>query len=188
MLADLIATPGVQEELTLRGRAGVMALHGGLEAGTAPAARRCADISGASFYAVVQPPGFRWHVPSTSFDPEQSDRLARFLEHVLVAVSFHGFGRRGLERTVLIGGSNERLRREIAAAVAGRTDLEPVSDTARIPAGLRGRYPRNPVNLPPLGGVQIELSPQAREEAFLEALIEAVAGVLVAEERGVCAM
>ena len=31
-----------------------------------------------------------------------------------------------------------------------------------IPADLRGLHPRNPVNLPRLGGVQVELPPRVR--------------------------
>ena len=92
VLADLIGTDGVVEELVLRGPVGVMALHGGLEAGTAPAGRQCARLAGASFYAVVQPGDFRWHVPSTRFDPLESRKLTTFLEHVKMAVSIHGFG------------------------------------------------------------------------------------------------
>jgi phage replication-related protein YjqB (UPF0714/DUF867 family) len=186
-LADLIATDGVVEESKLRGRVGVMALHGGLEAGTAEAARRCARLAGASLYTVEQPPDFRWHVPSTRFDPAESEGLRSFLEHVQLAVSFHGFGRQGLEGTVLLGGTNERLRHRLAAAVARATPLRPVADPESIPAGLRGAHPRNPVNLPDFGGVQIELSPQAREETTIVGLVHAVAAVLAAEQSSVCA-
>jgi phage replication-related protein YjqB (UPF0714/DUF867 family) len=184
VLADLIATEGVVEEATLRGRVGVMALHGGLEAGTAPAARRCARLAGASLYAVEQPAGFRWHVPSTRFDPAESAKLERFLDHVRVAISFHGFGRRGLEHTVLLGGTNIELRHRLAAAIERATPLRPIADPESIPAGLSGAHPLNPVNIPEYGGVQIELSPQAREKPIVAALVDAVAAVLAAEQPG----
>jgi phage replication-related protein YjqB (UPF0714/DUF867 family) len=37
-----------------------------------------------------------------------------------------------------------------------------VDDLDAIPKELRGLHPRNPVNLPPRQGVQIELPPRAR--------------------------
>lgn len=186
VLADLIGTDGVVEELVLRGPVGVMALHGGLEAGTAPAGRQCARLAGASFYAVVQPGDFRWHVPSTRFDPLESRKLTTFLEHVKMAVSIHGFGRAGLEGTVLVGGRNTRVRRAIGRAITRNADVRVIADSNRIPAGLGGMHPRNPVNLPEFGGVQIELSPQARNEGVVDAVVAAVASVLAAELSGVC--
>ena len=182
VLADLIATEGVREESLLRGRTGVMAIHGGLETGTASAARRCAELAGASLYAVEQPPDLYWHVPSTRFDPAQSHKLRTFLDHVLVAVSFHGFARRGLEYSVLVGGTNDRLRHRVLAAIELSTSLRAVADPELIPPRLRGAHPRNPVNLPAHGGVQIELSPRARKPGTLEPLVVAVAGVLAAEQ------
>ena len=56
---------------------GFLALHGGLEAGTAEIAQAAAVASNASIYAVVQPDDLRWHVPSHAFDPAQSDALRR---------------------------------------------------------------------------------------------------------------
>ena len=186
MLADLLATPGVIEATALRGRAGVMALHGGLEAATEDAARSVAASCGASLYAVVQPDNVRWHVPSIHYDPEQSESLHSFLAHVAVGVSFHGFGRDGMEGTVLLGGTNRRLAGRMARSIAALTDLETIDDLDRIPAALRGVHSRNPVNLPELGGVQVEMSPQARQEGRLEGLIAAVAEVLAAEQCSVC--
>ncbi len=181
VLADLIATEGVREESLLRGRTGVMALHGGLEVGTASAARRCAELAGASLYAVEHPPDVHWHVPSTRFDPAQSQKLKDFLSHVLVAVSFHGFVPLGLEDSVLVGGTNERLRRRIGAAIEDSRKLRAVADPELIPPRLRGTHPRNPVNLPANGGVQIELSPKARKPGTRESLVVAVADVLATE-------
>ncbi len=186
LLAELLATEGVREEVAIRGQVGVMALHGGLEIATSSAARRCAELSGASLYTVEQPSDFRWHVPSTAFDPRESPGLERFLSHVLVAVSFHGFGRRRLEDSVLVGGRNTRLRRRIAYALDALTSLRVVTADDEIPAGLRGTHPANPVNLPSHGGVQLELSPQARRPEPLDELVRAVASVLRAEQSSVC--
>lgn len=188
MFAELIATEGVVEDAILRGSIGVMALHGGLEAGTAPAARRCARLAVASLYTVVQPQDFRWHVPSTRFDPTESQKLRVFLERVRLAVSFHGFGRRGFEGTVLVGGSNQRLGLLLGAAIERGTDLRVITNPGEIPPGLRGAHPRNPVNLPEFGGAQIELSPQARESGVLDDVVAAMAAVLAAEQAGVCAI
>ncbi len=186
MLAELIATPGVTETVALRSRVGVLALHGGLESQTVDVATDVAQRTGASLYAVVQPDDFRWHVPSTSFNPAASPALRDFLGHVCLAVSFHGFGRRGLERTVLLGGSNRRVAALVAGSLRARTDLLVIDDPEAIPTGLRGMHPRNPVNLPEHGGVQVELSPGARDPGAAAALVEAVAGVLVAEQRRLC--
>jgi phage replication-related protein YjqB (UPF0714/DUF867 family) len=188
MLAGLLESDGVVETSTLRGRVGVMALHGGLEHRTAEAADQVARAAAASYYSVVQPDDLRWHVPSTHFDPSQSAQLTRFLEFVSLAVSFHGFGRRGMEGTVLLGGSNRRFAATLARAIGAATDLEPVADLGRIPSRLRGLHPRNPVNLPELGGVQLELSPQAREPEPLRALIDAVAKAITAEQASVCGL
>ncbi len=187
MLADLLATPGVVETLDLRGPAGVMALHGGLEHETAAIAAQAAAAAGASSYRVVLPDDLAWHVPSTRFDPTQSDRLRRFLEHVRLAVSVHGFGRRGLERTVLVGGGNRRLAGRVAAALLRHTSLRVVDHVDGMPPGLRGLHPRNPVNLPAGGGVQLELSPGAREPEAAAGVAAAVASVLQAEQRSLCA-
>jgi phage replication-related protein YjqB (UPF0714/DUF867 family) len=141
-----------------------MAYHGGdLEVGTDRIADVVAERTGASLYAVRQPDGMQHHVPSTRFRPEHSDRLAAFVDHVRVVVTLHGFGRRGMFRTVLLGGRN----REAAALVAGslRRHLpgyEVIDDLDHIPRELRGLHRHNPVNLPTGQGVQIELPPRVR--------------------------
>jgi phage replication-related protein YjqB (UPF0714/DUF867 family) len=53
-----------------------------------------------------------------------------------------------------------------------------IDDLDEIPRELRGLHPRNVVNLPRLGGVQLELPPSARDPAtpgLVAALAEAVA-------------
>ncbi len=180
MLNELISTPGVREELALAAPVGVMALHGGLEAGTAEAARRVADSVGASRYAIVQPEDLFWHIPSIRHDPAHSRRLRRFLAHVAFAVSFHGYGRKEHHDTVLLGGRNRVMAEAIGAAITGRSRLRVVTDLDQIPPKLRGVHPANPVNLPPRGGVQVELSTGARTPPHLASVTSAVASVLAA--------
>jgi phage replication-related protein YjqB (UPF0714/DUF867 family) len=165
MLAELLAHPGVEETCVLRSPVGLLALHGGnLEQGTDTIAARAADQAGASLYMVRQPADLYWHVPSVAFDPAASPALAAFVEHVDIAVAVHGYGRHGMWTTLLVGGGNRPLAARLSAAL--RTHLgdgfDVVDDVAAIPAGLRGLHPRNPVNLPRHGGVQLELPPRVR--------------------------
>src|SRR6187200_1835603 len=94
--AAILAHPGVVEHSELRTRVGVMAYHGGsLEQMTDVVAGAVAEQAGASYYAVVQPADLREHVPSTEVRPAASAALARFLDHVDVVVTIHGYGRWG---------------------------------------------------------------------------------------------
>src|SRR3954451_7132905 len=159
MFTDLLAHPGVEELCELRSAVGFMAFHGGLEAHTEVVARGAADACGASYYAVIQPNGFRWHVPSNAFRPDESAQLASFVGHVDVALALHGYYRRALGPTILLGGTNRELARLVGAALRERHDAiqcDVIDDLSSIPAELRGVHPDNPVNLPPDGGVQVE--------------------------------
>jgi phage replication-related protein YjqB (UPF0714/DUF867 family) len=162
--AELLATPGVDEVCELRSRFGFMAYHGGaLEEMTDVIARAAAERTGASYYGVHQPVGMERHIPSIKFDPALSAHLARFVDHVHTVITIHGFGRQGLYTTLLLGGQNRELAEHVGASLRRslpayeiRTDLE------TIPTELRGLHDRNPVNLPPRRGVQIELPPRVR--------------------------
>lgn len=162
--AELLALDGVQEESELRGSLGFMAYHGGgLEEMTDVVARLAAERSGASYYGVVHPPNWELHLPSTRVTPDDSPRLAEFIDHVDVVVTVHGFGRPSLLTSLLLGGQNRRL----AAHFAGHLRrvlpaYDVVDDLDAIPKALRGVHDRNPVNLPPSRGVQIELPPRVR--------------------------
>lgn len=162
MLAELLDHDEVTETCRLAGSVGFMALHGGIEEGTAEIATAAAESCGASLYAVRVGSGLWWHVPSTRFDPQESDALAGFVNHVNVVISIHGYGRDELGATVLLGGSNRELAGTQAARLRELTDLAVIDDLDRIPEGLRGLHPANPVNLPKRGGVQVELPPSAR--------------------------
>ena len=163
-LRELLERPNVEEVLELRGTFGLMAPHGGaLEERTDLIARTVAERTGASYYGVHQPADLRWHVPSHRYTVDQSPRLARFLSHVSVLVTLHGYGRMGYLTTILLGGSNRDLARHLADPLRRALPAYVVEDDAqRIPHDLAGRHPNNPVNGPRHGGVQIELPPRVR--------------------------
>jgi len=162
--ARMLAHPGVEEDVVLRGRFGFMAFHGGnLEAVTDVVASAAARASGGSLYSVRQPPDLRWHVPSIAVSPSASDRLSRFLGHVDVVLAVHGYGRHGYWTTLLAGGGNRTLAQHVAGRLRGALPgYEVADDLERIPRLLRGVHPDNPVNLAPNGGVQLELPPRVR--------------------------
>lgn len=193
MLSDLLDHAGVEERVSLGSRLGVMAFHGGnLEAGTDDVAHAVAERTGSSVYVVRQPDGLRWHVPSTEFRPEQSDALAGFLDHVEEVVTIHGYGRRSMFTTVLLGGRNRPLAAHLATHLrAGLPGYEVIDELADIPRALRGLHGDNPVNRPPRQGVQVELPPRVRGNGpfwngwdggwpapHTECLVDAMAGAL----------
>lgn len=162
--AALLATPGVTEAVELRSTFGFLAFHGGhLEAMTDEVASRAAAVAGASYYGVLHPAGLDVHLRSTLVHPGASPRLARFLDHVEVAVAVHGYGRHGLWTSLLVGGTNRALAAHLAEHLGpALPDYAVVTDLEAIPDGLRGLHARNPVNLPRHGGVQLELPPRVR--------------------------
>ncbi len=162
--AALLAQPGVQEVSELRGRVGFMAYHGGaLEAMTDVIARRAAERSGASCYSVIQPPGMRDHLPSIQVNPGESDALAGFVDHVDIVITVHGFGRRGMFGSLLLGGTNRVFADHVGHALRATLPAYDVrTDIDAIPKQLRGLHPANPVNLPRHAGVQVELPPRVR--------------------------
>jgi phage replication-related protein YjqB (UPF0714/DUF867 family) len=158
VFAELVGQPGVEEHVVLGSRIGFLALHGGLEPGTAELARAAAGRSGASLYSVVQPDSLKWHVPSNEVVPLDVPALARFLAHVDVVVSLHGYWRADRPTALLVGGANRVRAADLATRLrAALPDYEVVDDLAFIPPDLRGMHPANPVNLTRGGGVQLEL-------------------------------
>lgn len=166
--ADILAAPGVREVSRLRpgvaGRIGFMAYHGGnLELRTDAIADAAASGSGASYYGVLQPEPMRRHLASIKVDPAESTRLAAFIAHVDIVVTVHGFGRRGLFTSLLLGGGNRVFAQHVGDALrAGLPAYEIITDLDAIPKQLRGMHASNPVNLPADRGVQIELPPRVR--------------------------
>lgn len=142
-----------------------MAFHGGnLERATDVVAREVAERTDASLYAVIQHAPFRQHLPSTRFDPRDSETLAGFIDHVDTVIAVHGYGREDQFWDLLLGGTNRMLADLLAgklrAALPDRYGV--VTDVDAMPKPLRGLHPRNPVNLPVNGGVQLELPPTVR--------------------------
>lgn len=186
--AELLAMPGVVEEIELRSRFGFMAYHGGaLEVMTDVIARRAAERSGASYYGVAQPEELLIHLPSITVTRDQSPTLATFFDHVDVVVTVHGFGRRQMMTSMLLGGRNRELATHLAAHLRSALPVyDVVDDLDRIPTELQGVHPRNPVNVPRHAGVQLELPPRARgtsavwwdhtgRNPHIESLVEALA-------------
>ena len=162
--ATILDTPGVEEVCELRGRVGFMAYHGGhLEWMTDVIARRAAAAADASVYAVIQPEGMREHFPSTTVDSAHSEALAGFLDHVDIVITVHGFGRRGMFGSLLLGGQNRAFAEHVGATLRGHLPAyQVITDVDAIPKQLRGMHDRNPVNVPRQQGVQIELPPRVR--------------------------
>ena len=184
-LAELLSLPGVTEECILRSAVGFMALHGGSQdRGTDQIARRAAEQAGASYYAIVQPPGQRVHLTSRRHNPDHSVRLRSFLTHVDIAISVHGFGRDGFAlwidpgrglvidpygpalkgsqtgplRGIIVGGLNAELLDAARGLFHDRfADYRVADERVRL-----GFHPDNPVNLPSGRGVQVELPPGLR--------------------------
>ncbi|MCP3976494.1 MAG: hypothetical protein GY720_18560 [bacterium] len=179
MLAELLATEGVEEIHRPGNAVGVMAIHGGLEEGTDDIAIAIAAASGAALYAVVQPETLWWHVPSTHFDPGESPALRTFLGSIELAISVHGYGDPGFESTALLGGSDRRLATAIHNEFVVR-GLGAISALDEIPRRLRGVHPANPVNRPRRGGVQIELPMDLRRGTVRDLVVAAVVAAISA--------
>ena len=171
MFRELLDHPDVEEVVVLRGhdrprevRLGFMAYHGGgLEEMTEVVAQRAAVASDASYYGVHQPRGMERHIPSIEVSPDASENLRAFLDHVNVVVTIHGYGRQGYYSTLLLGGQHREFARHIGAHLRRFLPAYRIIDEVDdIPKELRGMHPRNPVNLPPARGVQIELPPRVR--------------------------
>lgn len=188
-LGELIEHPLVHEECELRSVVGFIALHGGSQdRGSDHIAREAARRSGASFYAVVQPPTLRVHIPSHRHDPAESDHFTRFLGRVHVVISVHGFGRDSLRllpdpalgilvepygpelkagqraphRGAILGGRNRALAARARFHLERRLPDFRFVDEEQSLGPLAGRHRANPVNLPEHAGVQVELPPALR--------------------------
>jgi phage replication-related protein YjqB (UPF0714/DUF867 family) len=162
---ELLAQPGVHEEVELRGRFGFLAFHGGpVERVTSLVAREAAARSGASFYSIDQPDDRPLHIPSTRFRPEESDHLASVIDHVDVVCAVHGYGRDMDKQHLLLGGQNRGLAEQLGENLSSRLHarFRVVTDIDEIPRELRGVHGQNPVNLPRRQGVQLELPPGVR--------------------------
>ena len=163
--AELLAQPGVFEEIELRSRFGFLAFHGGpVERVTTMIARMAAERSGSSFYAIDQPEDRPLHIPSIRVDPAESPTLTRFYEHVDAVCTVHGYGRDKEKQWILLGGRNRELaslaRQELEDRLSQQFRV--IDELEEIPKGLRGVHDRNPVNVARQQGVQVELPPGVR--------------------------
>lgn len=77
-------------------------------------AERAADAADASVYLVRHPHRYPHHLSSVRFRPDESPRLAEFLDHVDVAVSLHSYARFGRSTQLLAGGRNRKLASHLA--------------------------------------------------------------------------
>ena len=152
------------EELSIRSQIGIMAYHGGtLEKATDAIARETAEQTGASYYGLIQTNDDPLHFPSTKLNEYASENLKEFFQHVKLVITIHGYGREHLFHSVLLGGRNRALASHLASFLKiALPDYSFVSDLEEIPKELRGLHPKNPVNIPPLAGVQVELPPTLR--------------------------
>ncbi|MFD8676341.1 poly-gamma-glutamate hydrolase family protein [Streptomyces seoulensis] len=148
--------------LRLAGPIGLLALHGGVEGGTAELATEVAARTGATLLTFTQPEGPPTHIPSTRIGP--CAPLTTFLTHTTLTVSLHGHNRRATPRTVYAGGSHRPAARILATALTN-SPFTPITTLADIPHPLRGLHPDNPVNQTSHGGVQLELPVLARTTA-----------------------
>jgi phage replication-related protein YjqB (UPF0714/DUF867 family) len=124
-------------------------------------ADRAAAEADASVYVVHHPRDYPNHLASNAFRAEESPLLEKFLNHVDVVVSVHGYGRMNRSTQLLVGGRNRDLAAHLARHVV-IPGYQLVSDLEQIPRELRGLHPDNPVNRPASGGAQLELSPRVR--------------------------
>lgn len=163
--ADLLAQPGVSEEVELRSTFGFLAFHGGpVERATSLIAREAAAKAGASFYSIDQPAERPLHIPSTRFHPQQSETFASVIDHCDVVCTVHGYGREMDKQHLLLGGQNRELAAMLGTELAARLPdrFKVVTALDEIPRELRGVHANNPVNLPRQQGVQLELPPGIR--------------------------
>ena len=164
MATSLLEASDAYEELEIRSEIGLMAYHGGtLEKATDAIARETAELCGASYYGLIQTNDDPLHFPSTKLFEYASENLNVFFRHVKIVITIHGYGREHLFHSVLLGGRNRALASHLASFLKmALPDYSFENDLEQIPKELRGLHPKNPVNIPALTGVQVELPPTLR--------------------------
>ena len=164
MATRILETSDAYEELEIRSKVGLMAYHGGtLEKATDAIARETAALCGASYYGLIQTNDDPLHFPSTKLFEYASENLNIFFQHVRVVITIHGYGREHLFHSVLLGGRNRALASHLVSFLKmALPDYSFENNLEQIPKELRGLHPKNPVNIPALTGVQVELPPTLR--------------------------
>ena len=157
-----------------RSRVAVLAPHGGrIEGRTSEIARLIAgDEHGLYLFEGLRTTGDNFdclHLASHWFDEPRALDLIASCDTV---VAVHGYAARGPD--VLLGGLNERLKEEVAQALAA-IGFSCLIDGHRFP----GRHPGNICNRGRSGeGVQLELSEELRKSGDWSGLAGAVRTVL----------
>ena len=125
-------------------------------------------------------------------DPADSPALGRFLDHVDVVLSVHGYGRDGLFTTLLLGGGDRALAGHVAGHLrAAPARLHGRGRPRRHPPAAAGPAPRQPGEPDSAGGgVQIELPPRIRlqgpnaDPAARQALVDGLGAAAALTARG----
>lgn len=138
----------------------IIAPHGGfIEPGTSVIAQRIAGKNWNlfDFQGLQRDNGLDLHVTATNFrDPA----LSKLLRASAAAVSIHGMFAQGT-KDVWLGGLNSTLKALV------QRELEGAGFSVNAdPPRYRGENPRNVVNMPPLQGVQLELSDELMNDLF----------------------
>jgi phage replication-related protein YjqB (UPF0714/DUF867 family) len=158
-LAELLQEEDILEYHALQGPVGVMAIHGGnIERGTEQLANYIARHSHASLYVIsprTQKRDWKYHISSNKINPQESEKLTEFLNHVATAISIHGHIIR--KDILCIGGLNDSLRKSVVRSLKEEFDVVDAMEDGGPCKNLAGRNLKNVVNLPRKKGVQIEI-------------------------------
>ncbi len=158
-LAELINRKDVLEYVVLQGPVGVMAIHGGnIERGTEQIAHFIATHSISSLYVIsprTKKRDWKFHISSNKINPEESEKLTQFLDHVSTAISIHGHVIK--KNVVCVGGLNAVLRKGIVKTLQEDFEVVDAVEEKGICRNLSAKNPKNIVNLAKEKGVQVEI-------------------------------
>ena len=158
-LADLIAHEDILEYTILQGKIGVMAIHGGnIERGTEQIAYYIAKNSDSSLYVIsprTRKRDWKYHISSNKINPQESEKLSQFLDHVDTAISIHGHVIK--KNVICVGGLNHALRRRVVEFLREDFDVTDAVEEGGICRNLSARNSKNVVNLTREKGVQVEI-------------------------------
>ncbi|MBU7011902.1 MAG: poly-gamma-glutamate hydrolase family protein [Theionarchaea archaeon] len=158
-LAELISHRDILEYIVLQGPVGVMAIHGGnIERGTEQMAHYVATHSNSSLYVIsprTKKRDWKFHISSNKINPEESEKLTQFLNHVSTAISIHGHVIK--KNVVCIGGLNTVLRKRIVETLQEDFEVVDAVEEKGICRNLSAQNPKNIVNLAKEKGVQVEI-------------------------------